>query len=65
MARIAENLEREFFVLAAYYLVGRGSLMQGSSVLEGLHTDDCGCFTGMKDSTREMTLVLQEWRCQL
>jgi len=52
--------ERQFLKLACWFLIARGSLLQGSSVLSGAYFDDCGCYTGMVDNAYEMKLLLEE-----
>lgn len=56
------TFEREFLRLAAWFLIARGSLLQGSSVCRGAQFDDCGCYTGMLDNAWEMAALCREQR---
>lgn len=66
MAHPTEDLvsEREFLRLAAWFLAGRGGLLQGCAVIDGWG-DDTLNYVGMKDNAGEMKLVIEEWRCRL
>lgn len=52
--------EREFLKLATWFLIARGSLLQGSAVLKGASYDDCGGYSGMVDNAYEMRLLCCE-----
>lgn len=55
------EFEREFFSLVAWFLIARGSIMAGHSIVDQHpQYSDFGCWTGMCDNAIEMQLLLRE-----
>ena len=52
--------EKEFFRLAAWFLIARGSLLKGECIIKGYRHDDCGAYIGMVDNAREMRLIVNQ-----